>query len=34
VRVRFHEFVADKPAWHEIGDAAPQFAGSPVKASA
>lgn len=32
--VRFHEFVADKPAWLVIGDAAPQFAGPPVKASA
>jgi len=33
VRVRFHEFVADKPAWHVIGDDAPQFAEHPVKAT-
>ena len=31
LRVRFHEFVADKPAWLEIGDAAPQFPGRPVR---
>lgn len=31
VRVRFHEFVADKPAWYEICDDAKQFAGHPVK---
>ena len=34
VRVRFHEFTADKPAWHEIGDTAPQFPGHPVKTPA
>lgn len=34
VRVRFHEFVADKPDWHMIGDAAPQFPQHPVKATA
>jgi hypothetical protein len=26
----FHEFVAEKPTWHEIGDDAKQFAGHPV----
>lgn len=31
VRVRFHEFVADKPAWAVIGDDARQFAGHPAK---
>ena len=31
VRNRFHEFVADKPAWYEICDAAKQFAHHPVK---
>ncbi|MCB9587807.1 MAG: GFA family protein [Polyangiaceae bacterium] len=25
----FHEFVADKPGWYEIADAAPQFPGHP-----
>jgi len=34
VRVRFHEFVADKPEWDVIGDDAPQFPANPVKASA
>ena len=34
VRNRFHEFVADKPAWHVIGDDAPQFPGHPVRAAA
>lgn len=31
VRNRFHEFVADKPAWHAIGDDAPRFAGPPPR---
>lgn len=31
VRNRFHEFVAEKPAWYEISDAAKQFDGHPVK---
>ena len=31
VRNRFHEFVAEKPAWYEICDDAKQFAGHPVK---
>jgi len=31
VRVRFHEFVAEKPAWSTICDDAKQFAGHPVK---
>lgn len=31
VRNRFHEFVADKPAWYEIGDGARQFPGRPTK---
>lgn len=26
----FHEFVAEKPTWYEIGDDAKQFAGHPV----
>lgn len=30
LRNHFHEFVADKPAWYEIHDAARQFAGYPV----
>ncbi len=30
VRNKFHEFVADKPAWYEICDAARQFEGHPV----
>ena len=30
---RFHEFVAEKPAWSAIGDDAPQFSGHPVKPS-
>lgn len=34
VRIRFHEFTADKPAWCVIGDDAPQFPGHPVKAPA
>lgn len=33
VRPRFHEFVAEKPAWYEICDDAKQFAGHPVKAT-
>lgn len=33
VRNRFHEFVADKPAWYEIGDDAPQFPRHPVSAA-
>ena len=28
-RVAFHEFVAEKPAWHVIGDEARQFPGHP-----
>ncbi|MBI1250337.1 MAG: GFA family protein [Alphaproteobacteria bacterium] len=31
VRNRFHEFVADKPAWYDIADDAKQFAGHPQK---
>jgi len=31
VRVRFHEFVAEKPVWYEICDDALQFAGHPTK---
>jgi hypothetical protein len=31
VRNRFHEFVAEKPAWYEICDGARQFEGYPVK---
>lgn len=34
VRNRFHEFVADKPAWLEIGDDARQFEGPPMETSA
>ena len=34
VRIRFHEFTADKPDWHVIGDEAPQFAQHPVKTTA
>jgi hypothetical protein len=33
VRVRFHEFVAEKPAWRPICDDAVQFAGHPVQAA-
>lgn len=29
VRNRFHEFVASKPTWYEIGDGAPQFPEHP-----
>ncbi|HEY6817549.1 MAG TPA: GFA family protein [Croceibacterium sp.] len=29
VRVAFHEFVADKPAWYAICDDAPRFEGHP-----
>jgi hypothetical protein len=29
VRVRFHEYVAEKPAWSVIGDDARQFPGDP-----
>lgn len=32
VRNRFHEFVAEKPAWSVIGDGAKQFDGHPVSA--
>lgn len=31
VRNRFHEFVAEKPAWYAICDDAKQFAGHPQK---
>lgn len=31
VRVRFHEFVAEKPGWYAICDDAVQFAGHPVR---
>lgn len=31
VRVRFHEFVAEKPGWYEIADDAKQFEHHPVK---
>lgn len=31
VRPRFHEFVAEKPAWYDICDSAKQFDGHPVK---
>lgn len=27
---QFHEFVAEKPSWYEIGDTAKQFDGHPV----
>lgn len=30
--VKFHEFVAEKPDWHIIGDDAPQFDGHPTSA--
>lgn len=29
--IRFHEFVAEKPAWLVIGDDAPQFLGHPPR---
>ena len=32
VRNRFHEFVAEKPAWYEICDEAKQFEAHPSKA--
>ncbi|WP_436409547.1 GFA family protein [Kaistia defluvii] len=32
VRVQFNEFVAEKPAWAAICDAAPQYLGHPVSA--
>ena len=32
VRIRFHEFVAEKPAWVTICDDAKQFDGHPIKA--
>ena len=32
VRIRFHEFVAEKPAWASIGDDAKQFDGTRSKA--
>ncbi len=31
VRNRFHEFVAEKPAWYDICDEAKQFEGHPTK---
>jgi len=31
VRVHFHEFVTEKPAWYDICDSAVQFDGHPVK---
>ena len=31
LRIRFHEFVAEKPAWATIGDDAPQFPLHPRK---
>lgn len=31
VHNRFHEFVAEKPAWYEICDGARQFQGHPVR---
>lgn len=31
VRNKFHEFVAEKPAWYEICDGAKQFEHHPVK---
>ena len=31
VRIGFHEFVSEKPAWYEICDGAKQFTGHPVK---
>ena len=31
VRNRFHESVAEKPAWYDICDSAPQFAGHPTR---
>ena len=31
VRNRFHEFVAEKPAWYDICDSAPRFEAHPVK---
>jgi hypothetical protein len=33
VRNRFHEFVAEKPAWYEICDGARQFEGHPKEAA-
>ncbi len=30
IKNSFHEFVAEKPAWYEIGDDARQFEGHPV----
>ena len=30
LRNQFHEFVAEKPSWYEIGDDAKQFDGHPV----
>lgn len=32
IRVRFHEFVADMPAWYAICDNAVQFDGYPTRA--
>ena len=34
VRNRFHEFVAEKPAWYEICDGAKQFPAHPVRSPA
>nr|WP_243144801.1 GFA family protein [Litoreibacter roseus] len=31
VRNQFHEFVAEKPSWYEICDAAQQFQGHPTR---
>ncbi|WP_421933491.1 GFA family protein [Phenylobacterium sp.] len=31
VRIRFHEFVAEKPAWCEIADDAVRFEGHPFR---
>jgi len=31
IAIRFHEFVAEKPRWYEIGDSAKQFDHHPVK---
>jgi hypothetical protein len=31
LRNRFHEFVAEKPAWYDICDTAKQFEGHPVR---
>jgi hypothetical protein len=31
IRNKFHEFVAEKPAWYDICDSAPQFEAHPVR---